>query len=76
MVGVLRRARARASPPSRSSIFIIAAYGLGCIGYYVCGRLMERIGRRPTAIIYFAGGIVFSIVLFQVGEQDASASSR
>ena len=48
------------------SIFIIASYGLGCIGYYVCGRLMERIGRRPTAIIYFAGGIVFSIILFQV----------
>ena len=26
---------------------------------------MERIGRRPTAMIYFAGGIVFSIILFQ-----------
>ncbi|HUR76358.1 MAG TPA: MFS transporter [Acidimicrobiales bacterium] len=51
------------------SIFIIAAYGLGCVGYYVCGRLMERIGRRPTALIYFSGGIVFSIILFQVGSK-------
>lgn len=54
------------------SIFIIASYGLGCIGYYVCGRLMERIGRRPTAIIYFAGGIVFSILLFQTGSKPVS----
>ena len=48
------------------SIYIISAYGLGCIGYYVCGRAMERFGRRPTAMVYFVGGIVFSIVLFQV----------
>jgi putative MFS transporter len=42
------------------------AYGIGCVGYYVCGRAMERFGRRPTAMVYFAGGIIFSIVLFQV----------
>ncbi len=54
------------------SIFIIAAYGLGCVGYYVCGRLMERIGRRPTAILYFSGGIVFSITLFQVSAKPIS----
>jgi putative MFS transporter len=54
------------------SIFIIAAYGLGCVGYYVCGRLMERIGRRPTAMIYFTGGIVFSIILFQVSSKPLS----
>lgn len=54
------------------SIFIIAAYGLGCVGYYVCGRLMERIGRRPTALIFFSGGIFFSIVLFQIGSKTVS----
>lgn len=54
------------------SIFIIAAYGLGCVGYYVCGRLMERIGRRPTALMFFSGGIFFSIVLFQVGNKTVS----
>lgn len=47
------------------SIYIICAYGLGCLGYYVCGRAMERFGRRPTAMVYFVGGITFSIVLFQ-----------
>jgi putative MFS transporter len=51
------------------SIFIIASYGIGCIGYYVCGRCMERFGRRPTALVYFSGGIVFSIVLFQVASK-------
>jgi putative MFS transporter len=51
------------------SIYIIASYGLGCMGYYVCGRLMERIGRRPTALLYFAGGIIFSIILFQTASK-------
>jgi putative MFS transporter len=54
------------------AIFIIVAYGFGCVGYYVCGRTMERIGRRPTAMIYFAGGIIFSIVLFQVSDKTVS----
>jgi putative MFS transporter len=47
------------------AIYIISAYGLGCVGYYLCGRLMERIGRKPTAILYSAGGTFFAIVLFQ-----------
>ncbi len=51
------------------SIYIVASYGLGCMGYYVCGRLMERIGRRPTALIYFGGGIIFSIILFQTASK-------
>lgn len=45
--------------------FIIFAYGLGVLGYVVCGRLMERIGRRPTAVIYFAAGALFAALLFQ-----------
>lgn len=48
------------------AIYIIVAYGCGTIGYYVCGRMMERIGRRHTAMGYLAGGAFFSIVLFQV----------
>jgi MFS transporter, putative metabolite:H+ symporter len=54
------------------AIYILAAYGVGCIGFYVCGRLMERIGRRPTAMIYFVGGIVFSIILFQTSDRIVS----
>ena len=48
------------------AIYIGLAYGFGCIGYYVCGRSMERWGRRPTALVYFVGGIVFGMLLFQV----------
>jgi putative MFS transporter len=54
------------------AIFIGLAYGFGCIGYYVCGRLMERWGRRPTAMLYFVGGITFSMVLFQVSGKPLS----
>jgi putative MFS transporter len=45
--------------------FIIFAYGLGVLGYVVCGRLMERIGRKPTAIAYFLLGALFAALLFQ-----------
>ena len=54
------------------AVFIGLAYGFGCIGYYVCGRCMERWGRRPTAMVYFVGGIFFSVVLFQVSGKPAS----
>jgi putative MFS transporter len=47
------------------AIFIGVAYGFGCIGHYACGRLMEWWGRRPTAMLYFVGAIVFSVLLFQ-----------
>lgn len=46
------------------AIFIVA-YGLGIGGYAACGFLMERIGRRPTAILYGTGGVVFPFLLFQ-----------
>jgi putative MFS transporter len=57
--------RERGFSALRVSFYIIVAYGFGCIGYYVCGRLMERIGRRPTAIIYTIGGVGFAVILFQ-----------
>lgn len=53
-------------------VYIILAYGCGTIGYYVCGRLLERIGRRPTAMIYLVGGALWSIVLFQVSGKAVS----
>ncbi|MEY2470504.1 MAG: hypothetical protein QOF21_3202, partial [Actinomycetota bacterium] len=64
--------RERGFTSAEVAFYIIAAYGLGCLGYYVCGRLMERIGRRPTAVLYFAGGIAFSIILFQTGSKTVS----
>jgi MFS family permease len=64
--------RERGFSASEVAVYIIAAYGIGCVGYYVCGRAMERWGRRPTAMVYFAGGILFSIVLFQVSDKTVS----
>jgi len=51
------------------AIYILVAYGIGCVGYYVCGRLMERIGRRPTAMLYFLGGVISAVVLFQTSDR-------
>jgi putative MFS transporter len=61
--------RERGFTETQVAVYILVAYGIGCVGYYVCGRLMERIGRRPTAIIYFLGGVVFSIILFQTTDR-------
>jgi MFS family permease len=57
--------RERGFTSDQVALYIICAYGLGCLGYYVCGRAMERFGRKPTGLLYGAGGIVFTIVLFQ-----------
>lgn len=48
------------------SLYFLAAAAIGVLGYYGCGRLMERIGRRPTATVYVAATIVFGVALFQV----------
>jgi putative MFS transporter len=64
--------RERGFTSGEVAFFIICAYGLGCVGYYVCGRAMERFGRRPTALVYFSGGIAFSILLFQVSSKPVS----
>ncbi|MGH9062991.1 MAG: MFS transporter, partial [Acidimicrobiales bacterium] len=52
---------------TRVALYFLAAAALGVIGYYSCGRLMERVGRRPTATLYVAATIVFGVALFQVG---------
>jgi putative MFS transporter len=54
------------------AVFIGLAYGFGTVGYYLCGRLMERWGRRPTALVYTVGGIVWAMVLFQVSSKPVS----
>jgi putative MFS transporter len=38
-------------------------------GYVLCGRLMDRIGRRPTAAIYVAGAVLCALVTFQVSDR-------
>jgi putative MFS transporter len=49
-----------------TALYFVAAAAVGVGGYYGCGRLMERIGRRATAAIYVSATIVFGVALFQV----------
>jgi MFS family permease len=46
-------------------LIFIVSYGFGTLGYLVCGRLMDRIGRRPTAIAFGVIAAISSIALFQ-----------
>ncbi len=64
--------RERGFTSAQIAIFIICAYGLGCVGYYVCGRAMERFGRRPTAMVYVTGAVLFSMLLFQATSKPLS----
>lgn len=64
--------RERGFTSDQVAFYIICAYGLGCLGYYICGRSMERFGRRPTGLVYGVGGITFTILLFQTTSQTLS----
>lgn len=64
--------RERGFTSAEIAFFIICAYGLGCVGYYICGRSMERWGRKPTAFVYALGAIVFISLLFQVTSKPVS----
>ncbi|MBO0894488.1 MAG: MFS transporter, partial [Acidimicrobiales bacterium] len=57
---------------SQVGLYVIAAYLFGVLGYYCCGRLMERWGRRPTALTYGICGLAAGILLFQTGARLAS----
>lgn len=64
--------RERGFTSAQVGVYIIFAYGLGVVGYVVCGRMMERIGRRPTAILYFSMGCFWAVILFQVQDHTVS----
>lgn len=57
--------RERGFSDGQVAFYIICAYGLGCLGYYTCGRAMERFGRRPTGLVYGIGAAGFMMLLFQ-----------
>jgi putative MFS transporter len=38
-------------------------------GYLVCGRMMDRIGRRPTSVVYTLGAVGCAVVTFQVADR-------
>ncbi len=48
-----------------SQLIFLVAYGAGTIGYWACGRLMERYGTRQTAILYGSIAAVSAAALFQ-----------
>lgn len=64
--------RERGFTSGEIAFFIICAYGLGCVGYYLCGRCMERFGRRATANVYVLGAVGFAILLFQTTSKPVS----
>ena len=64
--------RQRGMSTGEVATYVIFAYGAGLLGYYSCGRLMDRIGRRPTAIIYMLCTVAAGIGLFQSGPGAAS----
>lgn len=46
-------------------IFFATAAGVSLAGYFLCGRLMDRLGRRPTVTIYIVGATAFAVGAFQ-----------
>jgi MFS transporter, putative metabolite:H+ symporter len=50
---------------SLTGIYLAIAGLLGAVGFLVAGRLIDRIGRRPTFLLYMALAGVFGVVLFQ-----------
>ncbi len=45
---------------------LAVAYGLGTAGYYVCGRAIDRFGRRPVVSTFLCLGCLAAAALFQV----------
>lgn len=59
--------------PTAVLLFLVGAYGLGIIGYYTNGRLIDRYGRRNTTIVYGLLAWVFATLLFNVRGAAAQA---
>jgi putative MFS transporter len=43
---------------------IIMAYVMGAVGTAICGQLMDRLGRKITACVFYLGASVSMVVLF------------
>jgi len=52
--------------PGKISLTTSVAYLVGFGGYVLAGKLMDSIGRKPTAIIFFIGGTIGAICTFQL----------
>lgn len=49
--------------------FFAAAALVSVAGYASCGRLMDKIGRRPTAILYVIAAVISASVTFEVANR-------
>lgn len=49
----------------RVGLTTAVAYLIGLAGYYLAGKLLDSIGRKPTAVIFFLGGSIGTICAFQ-----------
>jgi MFS transporter, putative metabolite:H+ symporter len=49
--------------------FFAAAALVSVLGYLSCGRMMDRIGRRPTAVVYALAAVGCAVTTFQVSDR-------
>jgi MFS family permease len=54
------------------SVDLGIAVALGTVGYYVCGRLIDRFDRKPVATIYFLVACVSGVALFHSSSEAAN----
>ena len=57
--------RERGFTERRVAAYVLCAFVAACASYHLCGRMMDRVGRRPTAMVYLAIAISSTIWLFQ-----------
>src|SRR5579863_101115 len=48
------------------------AFALGTSGYYACGRLIDRFGRKPVASVFLVSAFASGIALFQSSSKAAN----
>lgn len=49
-----------------SGLFLAASGLVGAIGFFVAGRLGDRLGRRPTFILYMLGALATGVATFNI----------
>lgn len=54
--------------PETITTLLGLGYTLGISGYYVAGRLADKLGRRRTGSVFLIAGMVFGILVFQIEE--------
>ena len=56
-------------PTSVAGAFFAVAALVSVAGYVTCGRLMDRIGRRPTAVGFVVAAVACGVGTFQVADR-------